>query len=125
MQGVKNLAKKKLKSLVKEYKSIHEGELPQKSLFDRDLTEDKVKMASPEKRQQRFADPGFKPFLDKSSSSDDNYSDSVIGSYSARSEDASPHRKRMLRSPTKKAMRKKIKEKAMESMLEESQHIDD
>ena len=108
---------------------MSEGELPQKSLFDRDLLEDKPKLASPEKQQQnnRLADPGFKPFLDKSSCSDSNSDgrDSLIGSNSARSEDASPQRKRMLRSPTKKALRRRIKKDVMESMLEESQHIDE
>ena len=35
--------------LIKEYKAHKEGELPQKSLFDKDLTQDNCKLASPEK----------------------------------------------------------------------------
>ena len=121
----------------------------QVGLFDKDLSaepERHFKFCSPEKQEhsvspfkepRRMADPLFKPFADGESSCEHSsgnslYSDSCSFNASVKSEDASPLRRRMLRSPTKKRKlandkrkQQKLKEKLIEDMLAESTMVDE
>ena len=87
-----------------------------------DLTETDFKMISPSKSKD-MRDPLYKPFV----SSSESYSESFdSGHRSVRSEDASPLRRKMLRSPNK---RKKFdgspnRRKKFDEILEHSSLVD-